>query len=139
MALRVGIDTVSVESVATALQAHGRSYLERVYTAREITDCTTAAGADPERLAARFAAKEAAVKALRITGGVPWTAIEVVRTPGGWPELLLHAEAAAGAREAGLGEVAVSLTHEAGLASAIVVISFLKAPGGQADAETSHD
>ncbi|MEA2169035.1 MAG: holo-[acyl-carrier protein] synthase [Solirubrobacteraceae bacterium] len=139
MALRVGIDTVSVESVQAALQAHGQRYLERVYTAREIADCTGADGVDPERLAARFAAKEAAVKALRIVGGVAWTAVEVVRDPGGWPELVLHGAAAERAREGGLDDSAVSLTHEAGLASAVVVLSSLKTSGGSADAELSHD
>lgn len=114
--MRVGIDTVEVAAVEAALAAHGERYLRRVYTSREIADC----GGDAERLAARFAAKEAAFKALRAgDGGIPWSAVEVVRAPGGHPELELHGPAAALAD--GFGALAVSMTHEAGLASAVVV------------------
>jgi holo-[acyl-carrier protein] synthase len=119
MAIRVGIDTVAVASVADALAAHGDRYLARVYTAAEQADCA----GDAERLAARFAAKEAAVKALRAgDGGLPWTAIEVVRDPTGAVDLALHGPAAALAEAAGVSDVAVSLTHEGGLASAVVVV-----------------
>src|SRR5919202_4666096 len=90
LSVRVGIDSVSVESVREALAAHGDRYLQRVYTAGEREAC----GGDPERLAARFAAKEAAVKALRAgDGGLPWTAIEVRRDPSGFVELELTGEA----------------------------------------------
>lgn len=116
MSLRVGIDTVEVASVEAALAAHGERYLRRVYTEREVADCA----GDSERLAARFAAKEATFKALRASaGGVPWTAVEVRRDPAGHPELKLHGAAAALAE--GFEALAVSLTHEAGLASAVVV------------------
>jgi holo-[acyl-carrier protein] synthase len=119
MAIRVGIDTVAVASVADALAAHGDRYLARVYTAAEQAYCA----GDAERLAARFAAKEAAVKALRAgDGGLPWTAIEVVRDPTGAVDLVLHGPAAALAEAAGVSDVAVSLTHEGGLASAVVVV-----------------
>ena len=123
MGLRVGIDTVEVAAVEAALAAHGERYLRRVYTDDEIADC----GGDPERLAARFAAKEAAIKALRAgEGGVPWSAVEVRRAPGGHPDLALHGAAAELAAEAGLDELAVSLTHEGGLASAVVVATGTK-------------
>ena len=65
MAVRVGIDLVSVQAVQDSLRAHPQAYLARVYTDREVTDCRTADGVDPERLAARFAAKEATLKVLR--------------------------------------------------------------------------
>lgn len=134
MALRVGIDTVAVQAVRDALAAHGDRYLERVYTPREVAECTTPSGPDAERLAARFAAKEATLKALRAGGGgVPWSAIEVRRDPSGWTGLALTGAAAALAREAGFGELAVSLTHEAGLASAVVV-GTVDAAGAQESA-----
>jgi holo-[acyl-carrier protein] synthase len=118
MGLRVGIDTVAVAAVQAALDAHGDRYLERVYTPREVADC----GGDPERLAARFAAKEAALKALRAgDGGVPWDSVEVRRDPSGFTDLALSGAAAALAERSGIGALAVSLTHEAGLASAVVV------------------
>ncbi len=135
MTLRVGIDTVEVAAVEAALAAHGERYLERVYTPAEVADCD----GDAERLAARFAAKEAALKALRAgDGGVPWHAVEVRRTPSGHPELALHGAAAVLAADAGLDELAVSLTHEAGLASAVVVAQTAKVSGPAADTRSDR-
>ena len=123
--MRVGIDLVSVDSVREAIQTHSDRYLERVYTERELQDCRTSAGVDPERLAARFAAKEATLKVLRPTDQtIPWRAIEVLRDPSGWVELQLSGPAAALAAAAGLTDFSVSLTHEGGFASAIVVASY---------------
>jgi holo-[acyl-carrier protein] synthase len=122
VAVRVGIDLVSVQSVRDSLRAHEDRYLERIYTAREVTDCRTAGVLDAERLAGRFAAKEATLKVLRPRdGGIPWSAIEVRRDPGGWVELQLTGAAAELAEAAGVAELAVSLTHEAGFASAVVI------------------
>jgi holo-[acyl-carrier protein] synthase len=122
MTVRVGIDLVSVQAVQDALHAHRDSYLSRVYTDREVTDCRTADGMDAERLAARFAAKEAALKVLRPRdGGIPWSAIEVRRDPGGWVEMELSGAAADLAEAAGVAELAVSLSHEGGFASAVVI------------------
>jgi holo-[acyl-carrier protein] synthase len=122
MGVRVGVDLVSVESVRDSIDAHGERYLRRVYTESELRDCTTAAGVDPERLAARFAAKEATLKALRPNGtGVLWTAIEVQRSPGGWVDLALSGPAAELAADAGLTELALSISHEGGFACAVVV------------------
>jgi holo-[acyl-carrier protein] synthase len=130
MVVRVGIDTVAVDAVREALEAHGTQYLERVYTEREVADCEGSA----ERLAARFAAKEATFKALRAgDGGVPWSAVEVVRHGSGHTELALSGRAAELAADAGLSELAVSLTHEAGLASAVVVATGTKGSRGAAD------
>lgn len=125
MPLRVGIDLVSVSSVRDSIQQHAERYLERVYTESELRDCQSAAGVDPERLAARFAAKEATLKVLRPTDGtVPWRAIEVLRDPSGWVDLQLDGPAAELAATAGLTDFSVSLTHEGGFASAIVVASY---------------
>jgi holo-[acyl-carrier protein] synthase len=126
MSLRVGIDLVSVDAVRDSIRTHGARYLERIYTAAELRDCEGAAGTspEPERLAARFAAKEAALKALRPSNeAIPWRSIEVVRHPSGWVELELSGRAAASAVAQGLRDFAVSLTHEAGYASAVVVAS----------------
>jgi holo-[acyl-carrier protein] synthase len=122
MPFRVGIDLVSVESVQDSVETHADRYLERIYTARELDDCRTAEGVSAERLAARFAAKEAALKVLRPGDeGVPWSAIEVVRDPAGWVDLRLSGRAAALAAEAGASGFAVSLTHEGAFASAVVI------------------
>jgi holo-[acyl-carrier protein] synthase len=123
--MRVGIDLVSVDSVRASVAAHAEHYLRRVYTERELADCSTPTGVDPERLAARFAAKEAALKVLRPGEvGVPLSAIEVRRSPEGWVELELSGSAEALAADAGLSELSLSITHEAGFASAVVIANF---------------
>jgi holo-[acyl-carrier protein] synthase len=121
--LRVGIDLVKADTIAEALAEHGERYLRRVYTDAEIAQCGGPDGApDPLRLAARFAAKEAAMKVLRPgDAAVPWAAIEVVRDATGIPQLTLHGPAAALAAAAGLTEFALSLTHEDAYAAAVVV------------------
>jgi holo-[acyl-carrier protein] synthase len=121
--IRVGIDLVAADAVQETLRAaHGERYLERVYTDREIDDCRTAEGIDPERLAARFAAKEATLKVLPVGDeGFALTAIEVRRESSGRVYLELGGRAAELAIDAGVVELSVSLTHEAGFAAAVVV------------------
>jgi holo-[acyl-carrier protein] synthase len=129
--VRIGIDLVSVDSVRQSLESHAERYLERVYTERELADCNTPAGIDPERLAGRFAAKEAVLKVLRPgQEGVSLRAIEVRRDPDGWVEVELAGAAAALASAAGVSNFALSITHEAGFAAAVVVADL---PAGAAD------
>ncbi len=126
MPLRVGIDLASVELVKAAIETHGDRYLARVYTSRELQDCATGEDCrpEPERIAARFAAKEATLKVLRPGEvGLPLTAIEVIRDASGAVALKLHGPAASLADEAGITELTLSLTHEGGLAAAVVVAS----------------
>ena len=126
MSLRVGIDLVSVDSVAESLRgSHRNHYLERVYTQRELDDCRGPSGrVEPERLAARFAAKEAAIKALPGAGEeVRLTQIEVALEGSGDIALRLSGRAAELFAASGGTELAVSLTHEAGFAAATVVIA----------------
>jgi len=129
MSLRVGLDLVSVETVRESLEVHGRRYLERVYTASEVADCRADDRVDPQRLAARFAVKEAALKVLRVTedDAVPWTTVEVRRDDGGWVSVLLTGRAAELAQAAGIKELAVSLTHERGCAAAVVIAEIEEA------------
>jgi holo-[acyl-carrier protein] synthase len=120
--LRVGIDLVTVHTVTDALAEHGERYLRRVFTDREIADCGGPDAPDAQRLATRFAAKEATMKALRVgDAAVPWTAIEVVRGQDGAPELALHGAAAEIAVSAGISGLELSLTHEDEQAAAVVV------------------
>lgn len=123
MAARVGIDLVEVRQVQEAIDSHGDRYLRRIYGEQEVADCRTSSGAvDAERLAARFAAKEATLKVLRpASGGINWRDIQVARAPGGWVTLQLTRTAAAAAAAQHLDDLDVSLTHEAGLAGAVVV------------------
>lgn len=124
MALRVGMDIVAVATVAESLRgAHREHYLERVYTEREVDDCRGSSGrVEPERLAARFAAKEAAIKALPGAGEeVRLTQVEVVRDPSGSVSLELSGRAAELFAQSGCAEIALSLTHEGDFAAATVV------------------
>lgn len=121
VALRVGIDLLSVDEVRDAIAAHDERYLARIYTDAERRDC----GEDPERLAARFAAKEAAIKALRPGDeALPWRDIEVRRDRAGWTELELHGAAARLAERQGVTSAAVSLTHDRDRVSAVVVLEL---------------
>jgi holo-[acyl-carrier protein] synthase len=119
MPLRVGIDLVRAATVAASIAEHGDAYLERVYTPQEVADCR----ADPLRLAARFAAKEATMKVLEPhpDAAIPWPSIEVVRNAPGAPTLRLHSPAAELAQRAGLTAFALSFTHEDEYAAAVVV------------------
>jgi holo-[acyl-carrier protein] synthase len=127
MPLRTGIDLVSVDSVREAVAAHGERYLSRVYTERELADCRTPNGVDAERLAARFAAKEAAFKALRVgDDAVAWRDVETLRDPTGWVKLILKGSAADIALSAGITDVSLSITHERGFAAAVVIAEIPK-------------
>ena len=126
MALRVGLDLVEVSTVAESLRgAHREHYLKRVYTDAEIDACRGPSGrVEPERLAGRFAAKEAAIKALPGAGEeVRLTQIEVIQDETGSVSLALSGRAAELLEESGAEEIAVSLTHEGGFAAASVIIA----------------
>lgn len=117
MEVTVGIDLLSIERVRAVLQRHPERFVRRVYTPEEAAFCR---GRVPE-LAARFAAKEAVMKALG-TGvrGVGWREIEVLPDRRGKPLVYLYGRAKARAEKIGLRAVDVSLTHEGGFAVAAV-------------------
>ena len=124
--LRVGIDIASVAMVRAALGAFGDRYLRRIYRDDEAAYACAAPALTAERLAARFAAKEATIKAFGWSqAGVAWHDIEVRRGADGAPRLALHGKAAALALASGCNEIAVSLSHEDGQACAIVVAQSL--------------
>ena len=114
----VGVDLIEIDRVAAALERFGSRFLERVYTDGEIAYCR---GRAPQ-LAARFAAKEAAMKALG-TGnrGVGWREVEVTRSRSGEPGIALHGRAVARAQALGVDRLAVSLSHSRAYAVASVV------------------
>jgi holo-[acyl-carrier protein] synthase len=124
--LRVGIDLVLVEDVAGSVERFGPRYVGRIFTDHEIDYCrgddSTGPASYLQRLAARFAAKEAMVKILRPIDVRPaWRDIEVRSEAGGWTGMRLSGLAADLADEAGIEQVAVSLTHEEPMAAALVV------------------
>ena len=116
----VGVDLVDVDRFRSMLRRRP-SAADRMFTAAE--RAYAARAADPSmRLAARFAAKEAALKALGLgLGGMRMAEIEVVRLEGGMPELVLHADAASTAADRGVGRWLVTLSHTDRLAQAVVV------------------
>ena len=119
--LAVGVDMVEIPRIARAIERWGERFLSRVYTPDEITRCR---GRVPE-LAARFAAKEAISKALGVgiwwRGGIAWTEAEVRSNRLGKPEIRLYGRAAEYARQEGLDQWAISLSHTDEHAIAMVV------------------
>jgi holo-[acyl-carrier protein] synthase len=124
LAVRVGVDLVAVEHMARVLTANPTA-CETLLTAGEQAACNGRRRRD-EHVAARFAAKEAVLKAFGtgLAQRMRWTDVEVVRGRGGRPEIELHGEVAALARRRGLASLDISLTHTAGLALAHAVAVF---------------
>ncbi len=117
----VGIDLVEVSDVRKSIDHFGDQYLQRLFTPLERAQCAESSEPAP-RFAARFAAKEATIKALAIEDPIPpWTSMEVRRLACGSCALSLTGTAARIAREKGIDELFVSLSHEGGMAIAIVV------------------
>jgi len=117
-----GIDVCDVKRIADSIARFGDHFLQRVFTEREIRYCQSKKNST-ERFAARFAAKEAAMKALG-TGwsrGVSWTAIEVGHALGGRPTLLLHGNTAKIAEQLGVKKISISVTHTESTAMAMVI------------------
>jgi holo-[acyl-carrier protein] synthase len=128
-----GIDIVEIARIRRAVERWGERFLRHVYTRGELDDCA-APGPAPryQSLAARWAAKEAAAKALGVglsgmAAGVSpderpgMTDIEVVRGPDGRPSLRLHGPAAAAAATHGIADMALSMSHSGESAVASVV------------------
>jgi holo-[acyl-carrier protein] synthase len=116
--LSTGIDLLDIPRLQDAIERHGDRLLQRVFTPGELADCK----GNVASLAARFAAKEAASKALGTgIGSITWCEIEIVRGPERQPLLQLHGAAAERAAQLGLRDWSVSLSHSQTQAIAIVV------------------
>ena len=112
MIIGMGVDLAEVQRVRAAIERRGQRILLRLFTARERAYCERARNRY-ERYAGRFAAKEAAMKALG-TGwrsGVRWVDLEVVRQPGGRPVMMLHGEARKIGERLGVKHIAMTITH----------------------------
>ena len=124
MSNSAGIDIVSVARIAKLMDARGADFLERWFTTTEIDYCN--GKAVPSRhFAARFAAKEAVVKVLpgQWDGPLPWRSIEIVNDRRGAPSVLLSGAVLEVARQAGVEEIAVSLSHCDEYATAVAFLS----------------
>src|ERR1700727_879064 len=114
-----GTDLVEIARIQQSLARYGKRFLSRIFPSAEQAYCLRKRNA-AESLAARFAAKEAAAKALGtgISRGVNWLEIEVVREPGGRPSIKFHGRAEQMAVRLGARHAALSITHTTDLAMA---------------------
>jgi len=123
MIVGTGVDITEVPRIRQALERHGERFLRRVFTSEEIRYCSGKPNA-AERLAARFAAKEAGMKAIGTgwRGGITWRDVEVVRQRGQRPRLEYHGRAAEIAAALGCKRTHLSLSHTAEQAIAQVIL-----------------
>lgn len=118
----LGLDIAEIDRITAAITRHGGTILERIYTPTEVAYCESHKNKF-ERYAARFAAKEAAMKALGTgwTHGVRWRDIEVANAPGGKPTLRLQGVAREFAEKLGVKNISLTIAHSGNLALAQVI------------------
>lgn len=118
----IGIDVVEVARIAAAIDRHGEPFMARLFTAAERAYCDSKS-VPALYYAARFAAKEAVSKALGTGIGrhASWLDLEVVHDANGAPQLVLGATAAAFARDRGIIDIKISLTHARHYAAAVAI------------------
>src|SRR5579871_3011542 len=123
MIVGTGVDISEVDRIGAAVKRFSDRFLKRVFTPAELRYCMAKPNA-AERLAARFAAKEAGMKAIGtgLRGGVTWKDVEVVRMPGQRPQLRYHGRAAQIAAALGCRRAHLSLSHTAEQAIAHVIL-----------------
>ena len=120
--VQVGVDLASVGAVRTSIERFGDRYLRRCYTDHELATTQGREQARAASLAARFAAKEATVKALGAgSTAFDWRSIEVQRRPDGGCRVALYGALATMAHQEGIEALSVALTHEGDMAAAVVV------------------
>jgi holo-[acyl-carrier protein] synthase len=120
MKLTSGVDLIDIERIREAIERHGERFVARIFTEAEQRDC----GGRISSLAARFAAKEAVSKALGCgIGDVSWLDIEIRSDENKAPYLVLHGEGERLAKQLGLSNWSVSLSHTESQAIAFVVAS----------------
>ncbi|HLO33974.1 MAG TPA: holo-ACP synthase [Anaerolineales bacterium] len=118
MKLATGVDLIEIARIEEVIARHGRHYLERIFTPAELEYC----GKRAESLAGRWAAKEAVAKALGTgIGDVAWKEIEILGDEQNAPTLILQGMAASKARELGLTNWSVSISHDLSHSVAFVV------------------
>jgi len=123
MILGTGVDLCEVPRLRDAIARHGERLLRRVFTDREIAYAERKVNKF-ERYAARFAAKEAGMKALGTgwRGGLGWRDLEVTNLRSGRPTLALHGVAAKVAEKLGVKNISLSITHTEEQALAMVIL-----------------
>jgi holo-[acyl-carrier protein] synthase len=121
--LLVGFDLVKISGIEDSVRDFGDRFKQRLFTAAELDYVHSGEARWAERLAARFAAKEATIKALKLAdAGINWRDIEVCRLPDGACELALHGRVANLAKQLEVSQMALSLSHDGDYAGAVVNI-----------------
>lgn len=124
-ALRLGVDLVEIRQVAESISRFGDRYLRRIYTEGELGYAAGAGDCAPRHLAARFAAKEAAIKALDLAEApLDWRLIEVRRERSGRCHLALHGTVRDAAIRLGSNHLALSMSHDGEYAVAVVIATI---------------
>ncbi|MCA9629468.1 MAG: holo-ACP synthase [Myxococcales bacterium] len=121
MVVGLGIDVCSVERMRLALERHGDKFWQRILTPAEQRELTRR-GDRAVALAGRFAAKEAASKALGAPKDVWWQSVEILRGNDGSPTLHFSGPALPHLSARGVSRSLISITHDAGVAAAVVVL-----------------
>lgn len=121
--MRLGFDLVQISQVADSLDQFGALYEERLFTAGELEYARRGEHVHAERLAARFAAKEAVIKALQLSdAGLVFRDIEVCKMDDGSCEVQLHGRAAELAQDLGHARILLSLSHDGDYAAAVATV-----------------
>ena len=119
--VRLGFDLARISGIADSIRVFGRRFTDRIFTSRELDYALAGTGVCAERLAARFAAKEAVIKALGLSdAGIGFRDIEVVKLADGGCTIVLHGEARRLAGRMGVQRILVSLSHDGDCAGAVV-------------------
>jgi holo-[acyl-carrier protein] synthase len=131
--MRLGFDLVQVSQVADSIARFGDTYENRIFTAGERDYARRGEAVRAERLAARLAAKEAVIKALKLSeAGIAWSDIEVFKLPDGDCEVHLHGRTAELADRMGVMHMLLSLSHDGDYAGAVVTALLARQPEGVA-------
>lgn len=121
----MGFDLAQVSAIDASLRTFGERFAQRLFTRGELDYAASGHGQQAQRLAARFAAKEAVIKALGLSeAGVNWRDIEVVKLSDGACSISLHGRAAQLAHAMGARQLSLSLSHEGDYAGAVVAVTF---------------
>ncbi len=119
--LRIGVDLTQISAIDASIAWFGERFLRRIFSDGEIAYASQVPALTAQRLAARFAAKEATMKAFGLSeAGIGWRDIEVTRRPDGACALALHARAAEIVAASGCTQLSVSLSHDGDYATAMV-------------------
>ncbi len=120
MIVGLGIDLCEIERIASMMERWGTRFTERVFTQAE-RDYALGKAQAAQHLAARFAVKEATLKALGVPRGLSWKEMEVRGGGKARPQLELHGVAQRAAADLGIDRFTITITHAGGMAAAVVI------------------